>query len=268
MNDPLFSVAEKVVFISGGTRGIGRGLACGFASRGATVVISGRDKETTDEAAQAIAKETNGACIGLACDVADQGNIQSAVDQVLALFKRIDVLVNVAGVNRRMAAEKLTADDFDFVMDINLRGAFLLSQAVGKQMLKQASGSQINITSLNNHTPLHWMVPYAASKAALGQMTRALAMEWGPRGVRVNAIAPGFILSDFNRKLWANATMQDWGQTNTPLVRLGSPEDLIGTAIFLASDASAYMTGQVLYVDGGVTAGMKWPIEQVMRESS
>ncbi len=268
MNDPLFSVADKVVFISGGTRGIGRGLAHGFAARGATVVVSGRDEVSTAEAARAIAADTDGACFGVACDVADEAQIQSAVDLIVAEHGRMDVLINVAGVNRRMAAEALTAADFDFVMDINLRGAFLLSQAVGKQMLKQGSGSQINVTSLNNHTPLHWMVPYAASKAALGQMTRALAMEWGPRGVRVNAIAPGFILSDFNKELWANATMQDWGRTNTPLVRLGAPEDLVGTAIFLASDASAFMTGQILYVDGGITAGMKWPIEQVMRESS
>ncbi len=268
MNDPLFNVADKVVFVSGGTRGIGRGLAAGFAARGATVVISGRDEVSTVEAARSIATGTDGACFGIACDVADETQIQPAVDHIVAKYRRIDVLINVAGVNRRMAAESLQAEDFDYVMDINLRGAFLLSIAVGKQMLIQGSGSQINVTSLNNHTPLHWVVPYAASKAALGQMTKALAMEWGPRGVRVNAIAPGFILSDLTKDLWANPTMQEWGRTNTPLVRLGAPEDLVGTAIFLASDASAFMTGQILYVDGGITAGMKWPIEQVMRENS
>ena len=264
MSDPLFAVADKVVFISGGTRGIGRGLAEGFARRGAHVVVSGREQTSTQLAATEIAGATGGNCVGVACDVSDEQQIQSAVNQVVKESGRIDVLINVAGVNRRMAAEKLTAEDFDFVLNINLRGAFLLSQAVGRHMLDRGCGSQINITSLNNHTPLHWMVPYAASKAALGQMTKALAMEWGPRGVRVNAIAPGFILSEFNQQLWSHEAMQAWGRANTPLVRLGAPEDLVGTAVFLASPASAFLTGQIIYVDGGVTAGLKWPIEQVM----
>ena len=272
MNDPLFSVAGKVVFISGGTRGIGRGLAEGFLRRGATVVISGRNAANAERAANEIAAASSEhieavRCIGIACDVADQKQIQPAVDRVLTECKRIDVLINVAGVNRRMAAEELTPDDFDFIMNINFRGAFLLSQAVGRHMLDRGSGSQINVTSLNNYSPLHWVAPYAASKAALGHMTRALAMEWGPRGVRVNSIAPGFILTDLTQKLWGNETMQAWGRANTPLVRIGVPEDIVGAAVFLASDASAFMTGQVLYVDGGITAGMKWPIEQAMKES-
>lgn len=264
MPDPLFDVSEKVVFISGGTRGIGRGLAEGFAQRGARVVISGRDESASATAAAEIAAATRGRCTGLACNVDDEAQINATIDRIAAEHGRIDVLINVAGVNRRMPAENLTVADFDFVMNTNLRGAFLLSQAAGRHMLARGSGCQINITSLNNHTPLHWLVPYAASKAALGQMTRALAMEWGPRGVRVNAIAPGFILSDFNKHLWAHPAMQGWGRTNTPLVRLGTPEDLVGTAIFLASPASAFLTGQIIYVDGGITAGMKWPIEEVM----
>ena len=204
---------------------------------------------------------------GIVCDVADESQIRSAVARIVDDYKRIDVLINVAGVNRRMAAEKLTSDDYDFVMNTNLRGAFLMSQAVGKQMLIQGSGNQVNITSLNNHTPLHWVLPYAASKAALGQMTR-VGDGMGPRGIRVNAIAPGFILSDLTKGLWADETMQAWGRENTPLVRLGSPDDLVGTAIFLASEASAFMTGQILYVDGGITSGMKWPIEHAMRDQS
>lgn len=267
MNDPLFSVADQVVLVSGGTRGIGRALAEGFARRGASVVISGRDEAATRLAADEIAAATSARCLGVACDVGDEAQIQPAVDRILAERARIDVLVNVAGVNRRMAAEKFAAADFDFVMNINLRGAFLLSQAVGRHMLERGGGSQINITSLNNQTPLHWMVPYAASKAALGQMTKALAMEWGPRGVRVNAIAPGFILSDFNQHIWSHETMRAWGRANTPLVRLGTPVDLVGTAVFLASPASAYLTGQIIYVDGGITAGTKWPIEEVMKSA-
>jgi NAD(P)-dependent dehydrogenase (short-subunit alcohol dehydrogenase family) len=171
-------------------------------------------------------------------------------------------LVNVAGVNRRKPALDVSEDDYDFVMNINLRGAFLLSQAVGRQMIQQGSGSQINVTSLNNDRPLKNVSPYAISKAAMGQMTRALALEWGPHGVRVNALAPGFILTDLSRKLWSDPTMQAWNRSNTPQQRLGQPEDMIGTAIFLASPASAFMTGQVLYVDGGFTTGWSWPIPE------
>ena len=190
---------------------------------------------------------------------------ESAIEQLvttsLEKFGRIDTLINVAGVNRRMLAEKLSEEDYDFILDINLKGPFLLSQAVGKSMLARGRGNQINITSLNNDRPLRGVMPYAASKAALEHMTRSLAMEWGPRGIRVNAIAPGFVLTDLTKKLWSQPKMQEWGQANTPLKRLGQPEDMIGAAIYLASDASAWMTGQTLYVDGGFSAGLVWPID-------
>src|SRR6185436_4046979 len=130
---------------------------------------------------------------------------------------------------------------YDFILDINLKGPFLLSQAVGKHMLARGKGSQINVASLNNDRPLKGVLPYAVSKAGMSHMTRALALEWGPRGVRVNAIAPGFVLTDLTRKLWSQPTMQEWGKTNTPLRRLGQPADMIGTAVFLASEASSWM---------------------------
>ena len=154
----------------------------------------------------------------------------------------------------------LTEEDYDYIIDINQKGAFHFSRVVGEQMIKQHSGSQINIASLNTDKPLKNVLPYAMSKAAVGHMTKALAMEWGEHGIRVNAIAPGFILTDLTKKLWSDETMQEWGVANTPQRRLGLPEDMAGTAIFLASKASAFMTGQVLYVDGGFTAGFNWPI--------
>jgi gluconate 5-dehydrogenase len=268
MTDPLFDVSNQIVLISGGTRGIGRGIAEGFCERGATVVVTGRDETTSQAAAADIAAtaakhcgaETK--CVGMACDVGDSAQIQPLLTRILKQFGRVDTLINVAGVNRRKPAEALTEDDFDFIMDVNFKGAFLLSQAVGKHMLERGAGNQINIASLNNHNPLPWVMPYAASKAALGHMTRVLAMEWGPRGIRVNAIAPGFVLTDLTQKLWSHPVMQTWGQKNTPLKRLGQPRDMIGAAIFLASEASAFMTGQVVYVDGGFSSGMRWPIDE------
>lgn len=260
MSDSLFSVADQVVLVSGGSRGIGRGLAEGFAQRGATVVITGRDAATLEQTARAI-RPPDGNVRPIVCDVAEPDAIERLVKTLLDDFGRIDTLLNVAGVNRRMPAERLTVGDYDFILDINLKGPFLLSLACGRAMLARGRGCVINITSLNNDRPLKGVLPYAVSKAGLEQMTRALALEWGPRGIRVNAIAPGFILTDLTRKLWSQPQMQKWGLENTPLGRLGLPADLVGAAVFLASEASAFLTGQTLYVDGGFSCGLNWPID-------
>jgi NAD(P)-dependent dehydrogenase (short-subunit alcohol dehydrogenase family) len=259
MSDELFSVKDQVVLVSGSSRGIGRGLAEGFAQRGATVIVTGREKETLEKTAKEICPK-GGTVRAMVCDVSDAKAIDRLVDGAVKEFGRIDTLLNVAGVNRRMKAEKLTEADYDFIVDINLKGPFLLSLAVGKKQLERKKGNQINITSLNNDRPLRGVMPYAVSKSGLQQMTRALAMEWGPSGIRVNAIAPGFVLTDLTQKLWAQPVMKDWAMANTPLKRLGVPADMVGAAIFLASDASAFMTGQMLYVDGGCSCGNAWPI--------
>ncbi len=258
MSDALFSVQDQVVLVSGGSRGIGRAIAEGFAERGARVVITGREQQSL----AAAAGEMNGRLPvePLVCDVADGEAILRAVAQVVQQHGRIDTLVNVAGVNRRKAAVDVTEADYDFILDINLKGAFLMSQAVGRQMRTQGAGSQLNIASLNTDRPLVNVLPYAMSKAGIGHMTRGLATEWGPYGIRVNALAPGFILTDLTEQLWSHETMQAWGETNTPQRRLGRPQDMVGTALFLASPASEFLTGQILYVDGGFTAGWNWPI--------
>lgn len=260
MQDQLFSVAGQVVLVSGASRGIGRAIAEGFAQRQSTVIITGREAGTLEKTAQEICP-VGGTVRPLVCDVADAAAISRLVEAVIGEFGRVDTLINVAGVNRRLPAEQLTEADYDFIMDINLKGPFLLSLEVGRHMLSRRQGSQIHVVSLNNDRPLKGVMPYAMSKAALGHMTRALALEWGEHGIRVNAIAPGFILTDLTQKLWAQPSMQAWGIPNTPLRRLGQPADMVGTAIFLASEASAFLTGQVLYVDGGFSAGLNWPIE-------
>ncbi len=259
MEDKLFSVAEQVVLVSGGTRGIGKAIAQGFAERGARVIITGRHQKAAETAAQEI---SNGKLPvwPLVCDVSDSGAIEMLVERCLAEFGRIDTLVNSAGVNQRKPATEITEEEYDFIVDINLKGSVLLCQAVGRQMIQQGKGSQINIGSLTTHRPLKNLLPYAVSKAGIGQLTRVLALEWGSTGVRVNGIAPGFILTDLSRKLWSDQRMKSWVDSNTPQGRLGQPEDMIGTAVFLASEASAFMTGQMLYVDGGFETGWSWPV--------
>jgi NAD(P)-dependent dehydrogenase (short-subunit alcohol dehydrogenase family) len=258
--DSLFSVQDQLTLISGGSRGIGRAIAAGFAQRGAKVIITGREATTLEHTAHELSAGAPHPVKGLVCDVGDSGAI-ARLDQALAAdHGPVDVLINVAGVNRRMRAEDYTEADYDFIADINMKGAFLLSQAIGRRMLARGRGNQINIASLNTDKPLKAVLPYAVSKAGIAHMTRALALEWGDRGVRVNGIAPGFILTDLTKKLWSDPAVHAWGMANTPQRRLGVPEDMLGAALFLASEASAFMTGQTLYVDGGFTAGYAWPI--------
>lgn len=259
MTDALFSVRDQIVLVSGGSRGIGRALASGFAERGAKVIVTGRNETALAETAAALKQHGNGHQTRI-CDVADTDQIESVVADVVTEHGHIDTLVNVAGVNRRQRAESYTTEDYDFILDINLKGAFFMATAVGKHMLKRGRGTQVQIDSLNTYAPLKGVLPYAMSKGGLSMMTRGLALEWGPRGVRVNGLAPGFILTDLTKKLWSDPTMQNWAETNTPLERLGEVEDLLGAAVFLSSPASAFMTGQTIYVDGGMSAGVNWPI--------
>ncbi|HUU73964.1 MAG TPA: glucose 1-dehydrogenase [Burkholderiales bacterium] len=260
MEDALFSVTDQVVVVPGGSRGIGRALAEGFAERGAQVVIAGRDATTLETTAGEISTGPK-PVKPIVCDVAKPDDIARLAKSTLSAFGRIDTLVSVAGVNKRMKAENYTNEEYDWIMDINLRGSFVLAQTIGKHMLERKSGSIINIDSLNTYAPLTGVTPYAMSKAGVLMMTRSLANEWGRHGVRVNSIAPGFFPTALSKKLWAEEKMRDWGTQNTPLGRLGDVKDLVGAAVFLASEAAAFITGQTIRVDGGITAGMNWPIE-------
>lgn len=249
MND-LFSVKDKVVHVSGGSRGIGRAIAEACSEAGARVVISSRAEASLKAA-------------GLpyeVCDVSETAQVRRAVENIVKRFGRIDVLFNVAGVNFRHAAETFPDDKLDEVLNVNIRGNFVMARECGRVMLEQKRGKVINVASLHTHLSLAGMVPYGASKGAVGVMTRALAVEWAAYNIQVNAIAPGFIRTDLNAVLWANDDIRNWALGRTPAARLGSPQDLVGTAIFLASAASDYMTGQILYVDGGITAGTTWPL--------
>jgi gluconate 5-dehydrogenase len=259
VEDKLFSVKDQVVLVSGGSRGIGRALAAGFAARGAQVVIGGREIATLQKTVGEISTGPR-PVKAIACDVAIPEQVRALVDETVSSFGHIDTVLNVAGVNKRMKAESYQVDEYDWIMDINLRGAFLLAQAAGRHMIGRKAGCLINVDSLNTYAPLTGVTPYAMSKAGVLMMTRALAQEWGPHGVRVNSIAPGFFPTDLSRKLWAEEKMAQWAKANTPLGRLGNGEGWGGGALFPPPQASTFVTGQTLRVDGGVTAGINWPI--------
>jgi gluconate 5-dehydrogenase len=260
MTDPLFSVADQIVLVSGASRGIGRALAQGLAERDARVIISSRDAAKLAQTAKEISTGKH-AVTSIACDVSKENEIEALIEQVTREHGRIDTLVNVAGMNIRKRAETYTPAEYDQIIDTNLRGLFLLAQAAGKHMIAQRSGAIINIDSLNTYAPLKGVAPYAMSKAGVLMMTRALAAEWGPHGVRVNTIAPGFFPTELAAKVWAQPRIREWSRENTPLGRVGEVGELVGAAIFLASKASSYVTGHCLRVDGGMSAGINWPIE-------
>ena len=258
--DNLFSVADQVVLLSGASRGIGQALAKGFSERDAQVIITGRETKTVEQAARDISVGAKPAR-SIVCDVMDEKSLQATADQVIAEFGRIDTLVNVAGMNKRMKVENYTAAIYDEIIDTNLRGMFLLTQIVGRHMIARRRGNIISIDSLNTYAPLKGVTPYAMSKGGVSMMTRGMATEWGEHGVRVNAIAPGFFPTALSKKMWTVPKMLDWVTSVTPLKQLGAVEELVGAAIFLASDAAKFVTGQIIRVDGGISAGILWPLD-------
>ena len=255
----LFSLKGRVALVTGAGRGIGRGIAEGFGQHGAKVVCAARSRDQIDEVASAI-QDKKGEAIALQIDVSDLDSITTAVEMTIDRFGQIDVLVNNAGMNVRQPLMEVTEDSYDRIMDVNLKGLYFLSQAVAKHMITRQQGKIINIGSLTTGITLDQISVYTATKGAVGQLTKSQALELGPYNIQANAISPGFVITHLTEKISSNQTMRDWGEGKVPLGRLAQPEDMVGTAIFLASSASDYVTGQIIYVDGGFMTGDIWPL--------
>ena len=239
-------LSGRTALVTGSTRGIGRAIAESLAGAGARVAVVGRDQAKAAEAAAAI----GGGAQGFAADVGDPASITALVENVEKAFGQIDILVNNAGLTRDNILFRIKDDDWDTVLDANLRGAFLAIRATSRGMIKRRWGRIINIASIVGITGNKGQANYAASKAGLIGLTKSVAKELGSRNVLVNAVAPGFIETDMTAAMTPEARAALSGQI--PLERLGSPTDIAGVVTFLASEYAAYITGQTLVVDGGM----------------
>jgi gluconate 5-dehydrogenase len=252
----LFRLDGKVALITGGGSGLGAAIAEGYAGYGAKVVLVDVDQAQAQQVAQTI-EAAGGAAIALACDVASSADVTAAVAQTLAQFGKIDILVNNAGIGQRSPAEDMTDDAWDRVLDINLSGIFYFCRQVGRAMIERGQGGRIiNMASIAGLVGVETgNVNYSASKGGVIALTRCLAIEWAKHAILVNAIAPSHTRTALiERLMQEKPETRSYFLNNIPLGRLGEVEDIVGPAIFLGSEAAAFITGQVLVVDGGHTA--------------
>ncbi|WP_419881156.1 SDR family NAD(P)-dependent oxidoreductase [Peribacillus sp. B-H-3] len=253
MHVPSFRLDGKTAVITGAGRGIGKALAAGFAKAGADVAILSRTEEDLLDTAELI-RQAGRKAIPVVTDVTDRGQVQHAFEKILESVPKIDILVNNAGMNIRSKAFDVTDDEWQTIMDTNLKSAFMMSQEAGKIMKQQETGGSIlSIASVGGLVALRTGVVYAATKAALIQMTKVLAMEWGSDNIRVNSIGPWYFKTPLTEKLLNDKQYVEEILAVTPLKRIGELPELIGPAVFFSSDAASYITGQTLFVDGGMT---------------
>lgn len=255
----LFDLTGKTAFVSGGSRGIGKAITLGLAEAGADVAVGARTPADIDKVVAQIA-EKGVRSLAVPLDVSSIEAIPESVQRVGAELGPIDVLVNVAGTTVRQPLEELEESSYDLIMNTNSKGPYFLCKAVRGSMVERGGGKIINVASLATGIGFPKITAYTASKGALGQMTKGLAVELGPHNIQVNALAPGFIMTEINAQNWERTDFRDWCVKRTPAGRPGIPADMVGTAVFLAAPASDFVTGQVIYADGGVMAGSAWPL--------
>lgn len=250
----LFDLTDQVAIVTGAGRGIGREIALGLARAGVDIVVCSRTESELNEVAGEV-EAIGSSVLVVPCDVSNEGDIDRVIDETLQKFGKVDILINNAGLTRKHPAEDFPLEDWNEIIQVNLTSVFLFAQKVGKVMLEQESGSIINISSIASRQALTDSIAYAASKGGVNMLTKTFAIEWAERGVRVNAIAPAYMETPLVKEIknhradFAENIMQ-----RTPMKRMGDPQEVVGAAIFLASDAASYITGETIFVDGGWTS--------------
>lgn len=255
MTDPsVFDLTGKVAIVTGASRGLGQTFARALARAGADLVVTSRTLDSLAPFTSEV-EAWGRRVVGLALDVRDEHSIRRMVSDATAAFGHLDILVNNAGCNVRKKAVDVTWDDWNLILDTNLRGAFFVAQSVAKEMMRLGRGRIINIGSVTSVFGYAGLGPYGASRGGIRQLTMSLAADWGPHGITVNCLAPGWFRTEQNKVMYEDPEWVAYLVERIPMGRPGRPEDLGGPVVFLASDASAYVTGQTLLVDGGISTG-------------
>ncbi len=254
--DSLFDLKGKTALVTGSSRGIGFALARGLAEAGARVILNGRREDALESAVMKLQEEGIVNVTGYAFDISDGNMVKENISAIERDEGPIDILINNAGTQSRAPFVEFSEEEWDRVMSVNLKGAFLVSREVSSFMVKRKKGKIINICSLLSEVGRETVSAYTASKGGLKMLTRVMAVELGKYNIQVNGIGPGYIETEMNRKLLDDKDFSRWIVARTPLSRWGKPEDLVGAALFLSSAASDFITGQILYVDGGILAGL------------
>lgn len=249
---PSFQLQDRVALVTGGGRGIGKALAIGLAEAGAKVAVMSRTQTDLDETVKLI-EGSGSQALALQGDLTKRSDVEKAVAHVTKTLGRLDILINNAGMNIRTPALDVTDEEWHKIMNTNLHGAFMMSQEAAKVMKQQNYGKIINITSVGGTVALRTGVVYGATKAALIQMTKTLALEWSPYGININAVGPWYFRTPLTEHLLADQTYLEDILAQTPMNRVGELEDLVGPVVFLAGDGANYITGQTLFVDGGMS---------------
>ena len=254
MNDGLFDLTGQVAIVTGTSRGLGQYFAKALARAGADLVLTSRKRETL-AGFEAEIKALGRRAVSLELDVRSQESIEQMAAEAEAAFGQIHILVNNAGCNIRKPALDITWSDWNTILDTNLRGSFFVAQAVARRMIAKSYGRIVNIGSVTSVAGYAGLAPYGASRGGIRQMTMSLAADWGKHGVTVNCLAPGWFRTEQNKILYEDREWVDYLTERIPLQRPGKPTDLDGAVVFLASEASCYVTGQTLLVDGGISTG-------------
>ncbi|HEU0222228.1 MAG TPA: SDR family oxidoreductase [Paracoccaceae bacterium] len=251
MSTKLFDLSGKTALVTGSSRGLGRAFAEGLAGAGARVILNGVDPKRLDAAAAEM-KAAGDDVLTAAFDVTDEAAVVAAFERFDAEGIRVDILVNNAGIQFRKPMLELATADWRRVIDTNLTAAFIVGREAAKRMVSRGAGKIINIGSLTSELARATVAPYTVAKGGIKMLTKAMAAEWGEKGIQANAIGPGYMVTDMNEALIANPEFDAWVKGRTPARRWGRPEELAGTVIYLASAASDYVSGQIIYADGGM----------------
>ena len=255
MSTSLFDLSGRTALVTGSSRGLGHAIAEGMAKAGARLLINGTDPERV-EVAVAEFRSAGHAADGAAFDVTDEAGVVKAFESFDAKGIAIDILVNNAGIQMRKPLVEFTSAEWRKVIETNLTSAFIIGREAAKRMIPRQRGKIINIASLASELARPTVGPYTAAKGGIKTLTKSMAVEWAASGIQANAIGPGYMLTDMNQALMQNPDFNSWLMLRIPSKRWGRPEELVGAAIFLASSASDYVNGQIIYVDGGMLAAM------------